>query len=130
MDKFTLELTRSEMLFVHAAVQRERESTRKAIKRGHAAPDDLAVTDGLASRLYGLFFASGKVAGLGVDFGTSPHGLSAESRRTGQETRCSNCPLALADGFDVWGCSAQPVELDGSRDAAAPDSSASAGRSL
>lgn len=60
LKTFTLELSASELLHVHAAIQRDRETTRRAIKRGQAEPADLACTDELASRLYGLFFAIGR----------------------------------------------------------------------
>jgi len=53
------------------------------------------------------------MSGLGFDFGTSPHGLSAELRQTVQETRRTESLLSLADAFAVRGNGLLPVGSTG-----------------
>jgi hypothetical protein len=67
-EKFTLELTYAEILYVRAALQIDRHATRRAIKRGKASPDDLEATDSVFKLLDDMFFTCGlrRVASLAV----------------------------------------------------------------
>lgn len=47
----------------------------------------------------------------GFDFGTSPHGLSVDLRRSYQKTRGTLSLLSLVDGFEVLGTGLVPVGL-------------------
>jgi hypothetical protein len=45
---------------------------------------------------------------VGFDFGTSPHGLSADLQRTNQESHCLPSLDSLEDGFDFVADASQP----------------------
>lgn len=56
MREIVLNLNYTELLFLRASLERDRESIRKAIKRGIATGADLNLTEDLSHRLGVMFF--------------------------------------------------------------------------